>query len=155
MLKLYLGLGPATVTAKPPSSGRRLDKRFADAVESLRKARGAGQELADYDDFLAARAEHERGNEQAAEALLRGFAQRYPDSIFSAQAPELEAQALLALNQTARAAAVLKEAEATEAKDRPGFDLAKAKVDEALGRTDEAVSTYKHLLLAHPNTLPL
>ncbi len=56
-------------------------------------------ELADYADFLGARANHEAGNEAAAEALLHGFAERYPDSIFVAQAPELEANALLAMNE--------------------------------------------------------
>ena len=43
------------------------------------------------------------GNEAAAEALLHGFADRYPDSIFDAQAPELEANVLLAMSNAAGA----------------------------------------------------
>ncbi|MGA3081078.1 MAG: lytic transglycosylase, partial [Terracidiphilus sp.] len=80
-----------------------LDKRYAEAIDDFRLARKAGAELADYDDFLAVRANHEAGNEAAAEALLQGFAGRYPDSIFVAQAPELEASTLLAMNDTAGA----------------------------------------------------
>ena len=35
--------------------------------------------------FWAPRPDHEAGNEAAAEALLHGFADRYPDSIFDAR----------------------------------------------------------------------
>src|ERR1035438_3156397 len=82
----YLALGHASL----------LDKRYAEAIDDLRLARKAGAELADYADFLNARANHEVGNEETAEALLKGFAERYPESIFVAQAPELEANTLLA-----------------------------------------------------------
>ncbi len=91
----YLALGHAYL----------LDKRYAEAIASLRQARQAGVELADYADFLAARANHEAGNEPAAEALLHGFATRYPDSIFDAQAPELEADTLLAMGDAVGCAA--------------------------------------------------
>ena len=83
----YLALGHAYL----------LDKRFSESETSLRQARQYGEELADYADFLGAEANHDAGNEAAAEALLHGFAGRYPDSIFNAQAPELEANVLLAL----------------------------------------------------------
>jgi soluble lytic murein transglycosylase len=69
----YLALGHAYL----------LDKRYTEAAENMRLGRKAGQELADYDDFLGAQADHEAGNEQAAEALLHGFTERYPDSIFN------------------------------------------------------------------------
>ena len=74
----YLALGHAYL----------LDKRYAEAAESLREARRASDVLGDYADFLAALAQHEAGNEAAAEALLKGFVQTYPDSIFDAEAPE-------------------------------------------------------------------
>jgi len=57
----YLALGHAYL----------LDKRYAEAAESLREARRASDVLGDYADFLAARAQHEAGNEAAAEALLK------------------------------------------------------------------------------------
>jgi len=89
----YLALGHAYL----------LDKRFGEAEANLVEARKAGDILADYADFLGAQSNHEAGNDATAEALLHGFAARYPDSIFNAQAPELEANVLLALNNSSGA----------------------------------------------------
>jgi soluble lytic murein transglycosylase len=134
----YLALGHAYL----------VDRRFAEASENLRQARQAGQELADYADFLGAEANHEAGNETAAEAQLRGFAARYPDSIFLAQTPELEADVELTLNNAAEAQRVLTAGAASAG--RPGYELAQAQVAAALGRTQEAGQTFKRLLLSHP-----
>src|ERR1039458_8633136 len=82
----YLALGHAYL----------LDKRYADAETALAQARHAEGELADYSDFLDAEASHNAGDDPAAEAILHGFADRFPESIFSAQVPELEAKVLLA-----------------------------------------------------------
>ncbi|MGD0627807.1 MAG: transglycosylase SLT domain-containing protein [Terracidiphilus sp.] len=134
----YLALGHAYLA----------DRRFEDAAENLRLARQAGQELADYADFLGAQADHEAGNETAAEALLRGFAARYPDSIFNAQVPELEANILLTLNNAPEAQRVL--AAAPESANRAGYQLAQGLVANALGQTEQAEQLFKKLLLAHP-----
>ena len=120
----YLALGHAYL----------VDKRYAEAEQSLRQARQAGEELADYADFLGAQASHEAGNEAAAETLLSGFADRYPDSIFDAQAPELEANVLLAMNNAAGAQRVLAQVSGP-AKARTGFQLALGQVELALGQT--------------------
>jgi soluble lytic murein transglycosylase len=136
----YLALGHAYL----------LDKRYADAVASFGQARQAGEELADYADFLSARANHEAGNDAAAEASLRGFPERYPDSIFVDQAPELEASTLLATNDAAGAQRVLTAAADTAAADRPGYQLAEGQVAFMLGKAEMAEGLYKKLLLAHP-----
>ena len=136
----YLSLGHAYL----------LDKRYAEAVASFRQARQAGAELADYADFLAAHANHEAGNEAAAEALLHGFTERYPDSIFVAQTPELEADTLLGLKDAAGARRVLAATAGTAAANRPGYQLAEAQVAFALGQVEEAEGLYKRLLLGHP-----
>jgi soluble lytic murein transglycosylase len=136
----YLALGHAYL----------LDKRYAEAVSSLRQARQAGGELADFADFLAARANYDADDDAAAEALLRGFAQRYPESIFVDQAPELEADALLAMQDAAGARRVLAAAQATEAANRPGYQLVEGQVAFALGETEAAARLYKRLLLDHP-----
>jgi soluble lytic murein transglycosylase len=136
----YLALGHAYL----------LDRRFAEAASNLRQARQAGDVLADYADFLAAQAEHEGGNQPAAEALLRGFAGRYPDSIFNGQAPELEAQTLLAMNDPEAAQRVLTAASSSGAAGRPGFQLAQGQAALALGREQDAERYFKHLLLGHP-----
>ncbi len=134
----YLALGHAYL----------VDRRFEEAGENLRLARQAGEELADYADFLGAEADHEAGSETAAEALLRGFAARYPDSIFNAEAPELEANVLLTLNNAAEAERVL--VAGAGSAGRPGYELAQAQVANALGQTGQAEQLFKRLLLAHP-----
>lgn len=136
----YLALGRAYL----------LDKHYAEAVASFGQARRAGEELADYADFLSARANHEAGNDAAAEALLRGFAERYPESIFADQAPELEAGTLLALQDAAGARRVLAAAQDTAAANRPGYQLAEGQVAFTLGEADGAERIYKRLLLSHP-----
>ena len=136
----YLALGHAYL----------LDKHYAEAVADFRLARQAGTELADYADFLGARANHEAGNESAAEALLHGFVQRYPESIFVAQTPELEAETLLAMNDATGAQKVLAAAAGTAAANRLGYQLAQGEVAFALGKTQQAESLFKRLLLAHP-----
>jgi len=136
----YLALGHAYL----------LDQRFAEAAANFRSARQSGDALADYADFLGAKANHEAGNQAAAEAVLRDFASRYPDSIFNAQAPELEANTLLPMNDAAAAQRVLTAAAGTSAANRPGFQLAQGQVAFALGQTEMAESLFKRLLLGHP-----
>ena len=136
----YLALGHAYL----------LDKRYPDAEASLRQARLAGQELADYADFLDAQASHQAGDDAAAETLLRGFADKYPDSIFDVQAPELEANVLLALKNASGAQRVLAQAKGLAAEDRTGFQLATGQVELALGEREAAARTFKQLLMSHP-----
>ncbi|MGB6686971.1 MAG: transglycosylase SLT domain-containing protein [Terracidiphilus sp.] len=136
----YLALGHAYL----------LDHRYNDAEESFKEARKAGDALADYADYLAAQAYHDGGNQAAAEALLKGFNDRYPDSIFDDQAPELDANTLLALNDLPGAQKAL-EADSDD-EDRPAHQLAEAQIEFQLGHTDEAGSDFRKLLLAHPLT---
>jgi soluble lytic murein transglycosylase len=138
----YLALGHAYL----------LDKRFPEAESSLTLARRAGEELADYAEFLGAQAAHQGGDNAAAERLLKGFATRYPDSIFVDQTPELEASILLALNDAAGARAALQAAADTEAADRAGYQLVDGQVDLALGQVTAANAVFRKLLLGHPLT---
>jgi soluble lytic murein transglycosylase len=138
----YLALGHAYM----------LDRRFPEAAASLREAKKNGDVLADYADFLEAKANHEAGNEAAAEALLHGFVERHPDSIFDAQAPELEAGVLLAMNDATGARRALAAAADGPAADRTGYQLARAQVAVALGKPDEADTIFKQVLLEHPLT---
>jgi soluble lytic murein transglycosylase len=138
----YLALGHAYL----------LDKHYADAVSSLHQARAAGDALADYSDFLAARAYHEAGQEAQAEALLKGFKDRYPDSIFVDEVPELEANVRLELHDPAGARRVLDAAASDPAAGRAGYQLADGLVAQAQNRNDDAARIYKALLLAFPLT---
>lgn len=138
----YLALGHAYL----------LDKRYAEAAASLQKSHQASDILADYADFLGAQAEQGAGDEAAAEALLKGFATRYQDSIFVVQAPETEAEVLLAMQDAAGAKRVLEAAANGPAAGRPGYQLAKAEIAEAMGDTTQAIVVYKSLLVGHPLT---
>jgi len=136
----YLALGHAYL----------LDKRYAEAETALSQARRDDGELGDYADFLAAEAYHEAGAQPAAEAILHGFTDRYPESIFDNETPELEANILLGMNNPEGARKVLAAAEETDAVNRPGYQLAEGQVELALGQQQAAANTFKRLLLAHP-----
>ena len=136
----YLALGHAYL----------LDGRFAEAEMALGEARRGNGELADYADFLDAEANHDTGDDTAAENILHGFTERYPDSIFDAQEPELEAGVLLNMKNYTAARQVLTAAAGTAAASRPGFELAEAQVEQALGQQQAAETTFKQLLLSRP-----
>ncbi|HUB50585.1 MAG TPA: transglycosylase SLT domain-containing protein [Terracidiphilus sp.] len=136
----YLALGHAYL----------LDKRYAEASSSLALARKNGAELADYADFLGAQANHEAGQDAAAETTLKGFADRYPDSIFVDREPELEANVLLSLNNPAAARAVLVKAKDTGAADRVAYQFAEGQVANALGEKQAAIDIFRRVLLSHP-----
>jgi len=136
----YLALGHAYL----------LDKRYTDAEAALRQARQAGEDLSDFADFLNAQASHAAGDDTVAAALLHGFMERYPDSIFDDQVPELEANILLSLNNPSGALKVLQQAAGLAAEDRPAYQLALGQAQFAVGEKDAAQSVFKRLLLDHP-----
>lgn len=136
----YLALGHANM----------LDSHYKDAVANFQLARQNGEALSDYADFLSAQAQHAQGNQSTAAALLNGFTSRYPDSIFNAQTPELEACILLSMGDAAGAQKVLAEAVETPSADRPGYQLVTGQVALALGQNALAESVLKKLLLSHP-----
>jgi soluble lytic murein transglycosylase len=135
----YLALGHAYLT----------DKRYSEASSNLRLVRQKSEVLADYSDFLGAQSEHEQGNDAAAEALLRGFNERYPDSIFEFEAPELEANVLLAQGNASGAQKALATI-AADAADLPNYELMLGKIAFALGQEQEAERIFKKLLLSRP-----
>jgi soluble lytic murein transglycosylase len=136
----YLALGHAYL----------LDKRYSEAEAALAQTRRADGELGDYADFLDAEASHNAGDDAAAETILHGFTGRYPESIFDAEAPELEANVLLAAGNVSGARQVLAAAEDSESASRPGFQLVEGEVELALSQNPNAEATFKHLLLSHP-----
>jgi soluble lytic murein transglycosylase len=137
----YLALGRAYL----------LDKKYAEASANLRQSREASDVLGDYSDFLGGEAEHNAGNETAALALLHEFNDRHPDSVFDIEAPELEANVLLATGDTAGAKRVLASI-ADDAADMPNYELTEAKIAFAEQRNEESERIFKHLLLVHPLT---
>lgn len=136
----YLALGHAYL----------LDHRYHEAETSFREARKHDGELGDYADYLDAQASHAAGDDAAAEQLLHGFAARHPDSVFTDDAPILEANVLLALNSPAAAQQALAAARGTDEENSPAFQLAGAQIAFALGQRGTAQSLFKNLLLSHP-----
>lgn len=135
----YLALGRAY----------QLDRRYPEAIAAYGHAKDHSAVLGDYADYLAAECLHASNQDQAAEALLKGFNARYPDSIFEVEAPELEANVLLAQGDaTAAQRALLAVAE--EAQDEPNYELTSAKIAFAIQQNEEAERLFKHLLLSHP-----
>jgi len=136
----YLALGHAYL----------LDKRYAEAESALAQARHADGELSDYVDFLNAEASHAAGDDAAAESILHGFTDRYPESIFDVQAPELEANILLGTGNLTAARQVLAAAAESPAADRSAFQLAEGEVEQALGQQQAAEAVFKKVLLKFP-----
>lgn len=134
----YLALGHAYL----------LDQKYTDAAVAFAESRRTGEALKEYAEFLGAQAEHQAGNEKAAEALLSGFTTRYPDSVFNAQAPELEAAVLLNQNKILEAEKIL--AANKNFDSRAAYQLVQAKVELAKGEKPAAARDFKHLLLTHP-----
>src|SRR6266567_3398951 len=135
----YLSLGRAY----------QIDKRYPAAIAALRQVKSHSEELGDYADYLAAECQHAAGNEAAAEALLKGFNARYPDTVFDVEAPELEANVLLAQGDATAAQRVLLPI-ADVAQDMPNYELTAAKIAFAIQQNAEAERLFKHLLLSHP-----
>ena len=135
----YLALGRAYQT----------DKRYGEAVAAYAEAKQHSEVLADYADYLAAECLHAENNDKGAQAVLKGFDERYPDTIFDIEAPELEANVLLAEGDATTAQRVL-QSMADEAGNMPNYELTEAKIAYAIQHNDEAERVFKRLLLSHP-----
>jgi soluble lytic murein transglycosylase len=136
----YLALGHAYL----------LDHRYPDAATSFQKANAAGKTLDDYADFLAAQAEMEAGKLSDAETLLKGFAAKYPESIFVSRLPVMIANLSLQQNDPQTALRVLHEHAADAIASHADFQLALARANQMTGNVDEAARLYRHIFLSFP-----
>jgi soluble lytic murein transglycosylase len=136
----YLALGHAYL----------LDRRYPDAASSFQKANAAGKTLDDYADFLAAQAFMEAGKLSDAEALLTGFAAKYPESIFVGRLPVMIANLSLDQNDPQTALRVLHQHSEDPIATHADFQLALARANQMTGNTDEAAKLYRHIFLGFP-----
>ena len=81
---------------------------------------------------------------------MKGFKEKYPDSIFVDEVPELETNVLLDLHDPAGAKRVIDAAAADPAAGRAGYQLAAGMVAQALNQNQDAIRIFKDLLLAFP-----
>jgi len=136
----YLALGHAYL----------LDHRYPEAATSFQKANAAGKTLDDYADFLAAQADMEAGKLPDAEALLTGFAGKYPESIFVSRLPVMIANLSLDQNDPQTALRVLHQHAADPISAHADFQLALARANQMTGNVDEAARLYRHIFLGFP-----
>ena len=110
----------------------------------------SGKTLDDYADFLAAQAEMEAGKLSDAEALLTGFAVKYPESIFVTRLPVMIANLSLQQNDPQTALRVLHQHAADPIAAHADFQLALARANQMQGNVDEAARLYRHIFLTFP-----
>jgi soluble lytic murein transglycosylase len=136
----YLALGHAYL----------MDHRYPDAISSLEKAREEGKTLDDYADFLTAQALMQSGKLADAEALLTGFAAKYPESIFVPSLPVMIANLSLDQGDPQSALRVLRSPEAQSVSTHADYELALARANQLAGNSVEAGRIYRQIFLAYP-----
>jgi len=136
----YLALGHAYL----------LDHRYTDALTALRSANAGGNSLDDYADYFAAQANLQSNQLPAADAILSGFAEKYPDSIFTPQVPVLEANLLLQQNQPDQSLGILRAHAGEALASKPDYLLALAKADAALNHNVDSLALYRRILAEAP-----
>jgi soluble lytic murein transglycosylase len=136
----YLAIGHANM----------LDHRYADAVESFRRANTSGTALDDYADYLGAQAAIQAGRGTDVYALLDHFAEKHPESIFKANAPVLLANAYLQQNDPQGALKVLVPLADSAQASHVDFRYALGRAYQMSGDTTHAAATYRSLYVNLP-----
>ena len=127
-----------------------LDHRYGEAESAFRLANQQGQTLADYADYLGAEAAVQGNRPADAIALMTGFADRYPGSVFLPNAPILLANAYLAGNDPGNALRTLTPMLGTQQADHTDFRLTLAKAYQASGDVAHASAFYRQIYLGDP-----
>ena len=138
----YLSLGHAYM----------LERRFGDASSAFRQAATQGDALNDYADYLGAQAALQSGNGSVAFSLLSGFSQKYPESIFSASAPVLLANAYLQQNNASMALQTLQANATSPQAMHSDFLYAKGRAFQLSGQNQQAIAVFREIYLKQPLT---
>jgi soluble lytic murein transglycosylase len=136
----YLALGHAYM----------LDHRYADAAGTFRRANVSGTALDDYADYLGAQASIQSGHGPDAYPLLDHFTEKHPDSIFTANAPVLLANAYLQQNDPQGALRVLMPLVDTAPSSHVDFRYALGRAYQTSGDTSHAAAVYRSLYVNFP-----
>ncbi len=121
-------------------------KEYPQAQKELKIAAARGAELSDYADFFLAQCAAGVNNQQQVAALLKGFAEKHPDSLFIRQADLMRADSLLASNQAGDAIVLLE----SMRDNKPDVELALGRAYAASGQTTKAVSIWNHIYAEMP-----
>ncbi len=136
----YLSLGHAYL----------LDHRYDDALGALRQASAQGDALNDYAAYFAAQADLQSNQLPAADVILSTFTARYPDSIFNAAVPVLEANLFLQQGDPQSALRVLRAHTDEPVAGKPDYLLAMAKAQQLAGQSAEATSLFRRVVAGAP-----
>ncbi|HKT25122.1 MAG TPA: transglycosylase SLT domain-containing protein [Terriglobales bacterium] len=121
-------------------------KEYPQAQKELKLAAARNGELSDYADFFLAQCAAGTNEEQQVAALLKGFAEKHPDSLFIRQADLMRADSLLANKQNDEAIRLLE----SMRDSKPDVELALGRAYAATGQTAKAVSIWNHLYAEMP-----
>ena len=127
-----------------------LDHRYAEAAASFRFAGASGDVLGDYAAYLGAQAAQHAGQIEQAEALLNGFAEKYPESIFAGSAPLLLANLHLQQNDTAGALAILQSQSSSSIASHGDFRLALGRAYQQSGDAVHAIQVFRGIYTGLP-----
>jgi peptidoglycan lytic transglycosylase len=121
-------------------------KEYPQAQKELKLAAARNGELSDYADFFLAQCAAGTNDQQQIAALLKGFAEKHPDSLFIRQADLMRADSLLASKQNDEAIRLLE----SMRDSKPDVELALGRAYAATGQTAKAVSIWNHLYAEMP-----
>ena len=122
------------------------DKDHLKAQKDLKLVAARGGELSDYADFFLAQCASATDDQQQVAQLLKGFAEKHPDSLFTRQAELMRASSLMASGQNDEAIRVLE----AMRDSKPDVELVLGRAYAAVGQTDKAVSIWNHLYVEMP-----
>ena len=121
-------------------------KEYAQAEKELKLASSRGGELSDYADFFLAQNAAAQNDQQKVAALLRGFDEKHPDSLFIRQAEIMRAAALTAAGKNDEAVALLESIR----DNKPDIEFELGRAYLAAGQSAKAVSLWNHIYAEMP-----
>ena len=122
------------------------DKDYSKAVKDLKIAAAKNGELSDYADFFLAQCAAATEDQQQVADVLKGFAEKHPDSLFNRSANLMRANSLIAVGQTDEAVRLLEAMRDNKA----DIELALGRAYAASGQTAKAVSVWNHVYAEMP-----
>ena len=122
------------------------DKDYTKAQKELKIAAARNGELSDYADFFLAQCAAATEDQQQVVNVLKGFSEKYPDSLFKRSADLMRASSLMALGQNDEAVRLLESMRDSKA----DVELALGRAYGASGQTAKAVSIWNHVYADMP-----
>ena len=129
-----------------------LDHRYPEAVGAFQSALTGSDVLSDYADYLGAQAAIRANRLDVAAALLRGFAERHPDSIFLVSAPVLLANLTLQQGDAPGAVRLLDPLRDTATAKTVDFRYALGRAYQVAGQTAQATALFRGIYTQQPLT---